>query len=257
MKEHNRIFTNEYDDRTALFTIQVSNGGVDVTDWAEQLERMYFRFFEDRGFTIEYISCQPGDLYGIKSSVYRVTGTDVYKHLKSESGIHQSEHTSRFEPSGKLCKPFVKVKVYPDIADEIDVEIDSRFLTIDRSVSTGPGATVLHHWRSAITMLYFGDDVGASIKLLSQKPVDVCEAWAWKLLKLELHKNRLMYADDNVRCSDTISGEWGNKVRKYISRPYKMVEDLRTNHRTEDVASVLDGDLMPFVEAFWNHRVLS
>jgi peptide chain release factor 2 len=246
--------SGEHDDRDAIVSIHPGAGGTESQDWAEMLLRMYLRFFERRGWSAELVEVQAGEEAGIKSATVIVRGDYVYGYLKSEHGVHRLVRISPYDAAKRRHTSFASVHVYPDIDEEINVEINDKDLRVDTYRSSGAGGQHVNVTDSAvrITHLPTGIVVTCQNERSQHKNRDV----AMKLLRARLYQVEVEKRQEE---QSKIEGEkkdiaFGSQIRSYVLQPYQLIKDLRTGYEVGDVQRVLDGDLSEFIDAFLSQR---
>jgi peptide chain release factor 2 len=246
--------SGEHDDRDAIVSIHPGAGGTESQDWAEMLLRMYLRFFERRGWDAELVEVQAGEEAGIKSATVIVRGDYVYGYLKSEHGVHRLVRISPYDAAKRRHTSFASVHVYPDIDEEINVEINDKDLRVDTYRSSGAGGQHVNVTDSAvrITHLPTGIVVTCQNERSQHKNRDV----AMKLLRARLYQ---LEVEKRQEEQTKIEGEkkdiaFGSQIRSYVLQPYQLIKDLRTGYEVGDVQRVLDGDLSEFIDAFLSQR---
>jgi len=246
--------SGEHDDRDAILAIHPGAGGTESQDWAEMLLRMYLRFAERRGWSTEMVDYQAGDEAGIKSATVMVRGEYAYGYLKSEHGVHRLVRISPYDSAKRRHTSFASVYVYPDIDEEIQIEINDKDLRVDTYRSSGAGGQHVNVTDSAvrITHLPTGIVVTCQNERSQHKNRDV----AMKLLRARLYQ---LEVEKRQEEQAKLEGEkkdiaFGSQIRSYVLQPYQMVKDLRTGYEVGDVQRVLDGDLHGFVEAYLAQR---
>jgi peptide chain release factor 2 len=246
--------SGEHDDRDAILAIHPGAGGTESQDWAEMLLRMYLRFAERRGWSTEMVDYQAGEEAGIKSATMMVRGDYAYGYLKSEHGVHRLVRISPFDAAKRRHTSFASVYVYPDIDEEIQIEINDKDLRVDTYRSSGAGGQHVNVTDSAvrITHLPTGIVVTCQNERSQHKNRDV----AMKLLRARLYQ---LEVEKRQEAQAKLEGEkkdiaFGSQIRSYVLQPYQLAKDLRTGYEVGDVQRVLDGDLNGFVEAFLAQR---
>jgi len=244
----------EHDDRDAIVAIHPGAGGTESQDWAEMLLRMYLRFAERRGWATEMVEYQAGEEAGIKSSTMMVRGDYAYGYLKSEHGVHRLVRISPFDAAKRRHTSFASVYIYPDIDEEIQIEINDKDLRVDTYRSSGAGGQHVNVTDSAvrITHLPSGIVVTCQNERSQHKNRDV----AMKLLRARLYQ---LEVEKRQEEQQKLEGEkkdiaFGSQIRSYVLQPYQLAKDLRTGYEVGDVQRVLDGDLNGFVEAYLAQR---
>jgi len=246
--------SGEHDRSNAFIEIHPGAGGTESQDWAQMLERLYLRWCERRGFDVELIDEQPGDEAGIKAATLLVKGDWAYGHLKSENGIHRLVRISPFDSAARRHTSFASAHVYPEVDEEVDIEIPEKDLRIDRYCSSGPGGQGVNTTYSAVRVVH--EPTGVIVTCQNERSQIKNLASAMKVLKARLYELRMAEREEEL---DKIKGPkkdiaWGHQIRSYVLHPYRMVKDLRTNYEVGDADRVLDGDIDGFIEAFlhWN-----
>jgi peptide chain release factor 2 len=238
------------DPMNAIMSIHAGAGGTEAQDWAEMLLRMYLRWCEKRGFTTKIIDFLPGDEAGIKSAAFIIEGEYAYGYAKAEIGIHRLVRISPFDAGARRHTSFASVFVYPDIEDDIVVEIDEKDLRIDTYRSTGAGGQHVNKTDSAVRITHM--PTGIVVQCQNERSQYKNKAMAMKYLKSRLYELKLQ--EQNERLSEINKTKkdiaWGSQIRSYILQPYKMVKDHRTNIEIGNVTRVLDGDIDDLIEAY-------
>jgi peptide chain release factor 2 len=242
--------SGEHDDRDAIVAIHPGAGGTESQDWAEMLLRMYLRYCERKGWSTEMVDYTAGEEAGIKSASFMVRGDWAYGYLKAERGVHRLVRISPYDAAKRRHTSFASVYVYPDIDEEIEVDINDKDLRVDTYRSSGAGGQHVNVTDSAvrITHLPSGIVVTCQNERSQHKNRDV----AMKLLRARLYQ---LEVDKRKEETKKIEGEkkeigFGSQIRSYVLQPYQMVKDLRTSYEVGDVQRILDGDLDGFVEAY-------
>lgn len=240
------LLNGEADSNDTFLEINSGAGGTESCDWALMLLRMYLRWAEKRGFSMELQSETLGEEVGIKSVSYRISGLNAYGWLKSESGVHRLVRISPFDSAAKRHTSFCSVWVYPVVDENIDIKVESNDLRIDTYRSSGAGGQHVNTTDSAvrITHLPTGIVVTSSEKSQHQNRDIAMKALKSRLYQIELDKRNIEI--NNAHESKGDAG-WGNQIRSYVLHPYQMVKDLRTNFETSDTKAVLDGELDDFM----------
>ena len=246
--------SGEHDDRDAIVAIHPGAGGTESQDWAEMLLRMYLRYAERRGWSTEMVDYQAGEEAGIKSATMMVRGDYAYGHLKSEHGVHRLVRISPFDAAKRRHTSFASVYVYPDIDEDIEVEINDKDLRVDTYRSSGAGGQHVNVTDSAIRITHL--PTGIVVTCQNERSQHKNRATAMKLLKARLYQVEIEKRQEEQQ---KIEGEkkeigFGSQIRSYVLQPYQMIKDLRTGHEVGDVQRVLDGDLDDFVEAYLAQR---
>ncbi len=244
------FLSGKFDRNNLYFSIHAGAGGTESCDWANMLLRMYRRFFERRGWKDEVIDLQPGEEAGVKSVTLHVTGEFSYGYMKGEKGVHRLVRISPFDSNARRHTSFCSVDVFPELDDDIEVEIDESELRIDTYRSSGAGGQHVNTTDSAIRITHL--PTGIVVCCQNERSQHKNRATAMKMLKAKLYE----YEEEKRRNeADAIRGEkmengWGSQIRSYVLQPYQMVKDLRTGVETSDTAGVLDGEIDQFIEAY-------
>ena len=244
------LLSGEYDKNNAILKLNAGAGGTESCDWCGMLYRMYTRWAERKGFTIEVLDYLDGDEAGIKSVTFQVNGLNAYGYLKSEKGVHRLVRISPFNAQGKRQTSFVSLDVMPDIEGDLDVDIDEKDLRIDTYRSSGAGGQHINKTSSAIRITHI--PTGTVVQCQNERSQFQNKDKAMQMLKAKLY---LLKQEANAEKLSDIRGEvkeigWGNQIRSYVLQPYKLVKDLRTNQEVANADGVLDGGLDPFINAY-------
>jgi len=240
----------EDDERNAIVTISSGAGGTESQDWTEMLVRMYLRWFEKKGFAVEWIDEQPGEEAGLKSATVIVRGDHPFGYLKSENGVHRLVRISPFDSNKRRHTSFASVHISPEIDDNIDIKVDEKDLRVDTYRSSGAGGQHINKTDSAIRITHI--PTGIVVQCQNERSQIKNRATAMKMLKAKLYEveKEKMSEDLESRAGEKKDIAWGSQIRSYVFHPYKMVKDLRTDYETGNVEAVMDGELDPFVEAY-------
>jgi peptide chain release factor 2 len=242
------MLDGEDDGKNAIVSINAGAGGTEAQDWAEMLFRMYTRWVERRGYRIELIDFQPGDEAGIKSVTFTAGGENAYGYLKSEIGVHRLVRISPFNASGKRHTSFASVFVYPEIDQEIVVDIEDKDLRIDVFRASGAGGQHVNKTSSAVRITHLPS--GIVVQCQQEKSQHRNKDMALKVLKARLYQTEKQKQEDKLQevhdGKDDIA--WGSQIRSYVLHPYQMVKDHRINMDIGNVNDVLDGGIDPFIE---------
>jgi peptide chain release factor 2 len=236
------------DKNNAIMSINAGAGGTEAQDWAQMLFRMYLRWIEEKGFSMELIDLQEGEEAGIKGVTFSVSGDYAYGYLKAENGVHRLVRISPFNASGKRHTSFASVFVYPELDDEIVVDIDEGDLRIDTFRASGAGGQHVNKTSSAIRITHFPS--GIVVQCQQEKSQIRNREMAMKVLRAKLYQKEKQKQEQKMQEMHDGKGEiaWGNQIRSYVMQPYQLVKDHRTDMEIGDVSRVLDGDLDPFIE---------
>lgn len=244
------MLTGEHDAENAILTLHAGAGGTESCDWASMLCRMYEKWADKRGFTVEVLDSLDGDEAGLKSVTLEIQGDNAYGYLKSEHGVHRLVRISPFNAAGKRQTSFVSCDVMPDIKQDIDIEIADDDIRIDTYRSSGAGGQHINKTSSAIRITHF--PTGIVVQCQNERSQHMNKDKAMQMLKAKL---LILREQENLAKESDIRGEvkeigWGSQIRSYVMQPYTMVKDHRTNAETGNVSAVLDGDIDMFMNAY-------
>lgn len=248
--ETKKMLSGEHDAANAIVTIHPGAGGTESQDWAEMLLRMYLRWAERRGFKREIIDYQPGEEAGLKSVTYMLTGEYAFGLMSAEAGVHRLVRISPFDSAARRHTSFASVFVWPELADDVDVEIEEKDLRIDTYRSSGAGGQHVNVTDSAVRITHL--PTGIVVSCQNERSQHKNKAQAMKVLRSRLFDLRLKEQQNKL---EQIAGAkkeigFGSQIRSYVLQPYRMVKDLRTRLEVGDPQRVLDGDLDPFIKAY-------
>ena len=247
-KELEALLNGEADSNDTFLEIHSGAGGTESCDWASMLARMYVRWAEKRGYSVDMQSETPGEEAGTKSVTYKITGLNAYGWLKSESGVHRLVRISPFDSAANRHTSFCSVWIYPVVDDNIEVAVNPSDIRIDTYRSSGAGGQHVNTTDSAVRITHHptGIVVTSSEKSQHQNRDIAMKALKSRLYQMELDRRNAAINDAHESKGDA---GWGNQIRSYVLQPYQMVKDLRTGHETSDTKGVLDGDLDAFMAA--------
>jgi peptide chain release factor 2 len=250
------MLSGALDAKNAIITIHPGAGGTESQDWAEMLMRMYMRWIERRGFGREVVDLQPGDEAGIKSATIVVTGEYAYGLLSADAGVHRLVRISPFDQAARRHTSFASLYVWPELADDIEIEIAEKELRIDTFRSSGAGGQHVNVTDSAVRITHL--PTGMVVSCQNERSQHKNKASAMKVLKARLYDLKLKEQQEKL---SQLGGEkkeiaFGSQIRSYVLHPYQMVKDHRTRHQVGDVGRVLDGDLDEFVKAYLMKKAL-
>ncbi len=250
------LLDGEYDSNNAILKLNAGAGGTESCDWCSMLYRMYTRWAEKKGYSVEVLDMLDGDEAGIKSVTFQINGVNAYGYLKSEKGVHRLVRISPFNAQGKRQTSFVSLDVMPDIEEDLDIEIKDDEIRIDTYRSSGAGGQHINKTSSAIRITHF--PTGIVVTCQNERSQFQNKDKAMQMLKAKLY---MLKQEENAEKLSDIRGDvkdiaWGNQIRSYVMQPYKLVKDLRTEEETGNVDAVMDGALDPFINAYlkWIHR---
>jgi peptide chain release factor 2 len=249
------LLSGHHDSRDAILSIHAGAGGTESQDWAEMLVRMYLRWAERRGYSAEIIDQTEGDEAGIKSATIEIRGRNCYGYLRSERGVHRLVRISPFDNAHRRHTSFALVEVIPDVAKDIDIQINPDDVRTDVYRASGHGGQNVQKNSTAIRLTHLPTGVVVQCqneRSQAQNRERAMEVLKSKLYDLELQKQE----EEQARLrGEHVSAGWGNQIRSYVLHPYRMVKDLRTDWETGNTPAVLDGDIDGLIEAYLHHRV--
>lgn len=244
------LLSGEYDANNAILSLHAGAGGTESCDWAAMLFRMYSRWADKKGFSLEVLDSLDGDEAGIKSITFQVNGENAYGYLKSEKGVHRLVRISPFNAAGKRQTSFVSCDVMPEIEEDVDIEIKDEDIRIDTYRSSGAGGQHINKTSSAIRITHF--PTGIVVQCQNERSQHMNKDKAMQMLKAKLY---LLKQEENAVKAAGIRGEvteigWGNQIRSYVMQPYTMVKDHRTGVESGNVDAVMDGAIDPFINGY-------
>ena len=244
------LLNGEYDKNNAIIRLNAGAGGTEACDWSSMLYRMYTRYADRNGFSVEVLDMLDGDEAGIKSVTFQVNGENAYGYLKSEKGVHRLVRISPFNAAGKRQTSFVSRDVMPEIEEDLDVEINDDDLRIDTYRSSGAGGQHINKTSSAIRITHL--PTGIVVTCQNERSQFQNKDKAMQMLKAKLY---MLKQQENEEKISGIRGEvkdiaWGNQIRSYVLQPYTMVKDHRTGASSGNASAVLDGDIDLFISAY-------
>jgi peptide chain release factor 2 len=243
------LFSGEYDELDAVCEVHAGAGGTDAQDWTEVLLRMYQRWAERRGFTVELDEATEGQEAGLLSATFIVRGRFAYGLLATERGVHRLVRMSPFDSQHRRQTSFASVEVTPFLEDASEVEIDEKDLRVDTYRSSGAGGQHVNKTDSAVRLTHL--PTGVVVAVQNERSQHQNKAKAMQILgaKLTERARAERQAELAGLSGERVDNAWGNQIRSYVMAPYQLVKDLRTNYETGNVDAVLDGDLDAFMEA--------
>lgn len=248
--EFARMLSGEHDANNAIVSINAGAGGTEAQDWADMLLRMYLRWCERKEFKTEITEYQAGDEAGTKGVTFTVNGPYAFGYLKAERGIHRLVRISPFDSNAKRHTSFCSVFVFPELADDVEVEINDKDLKVDTYRASGAGGQHVNKTDSAIRITHL--PTGIVVSCQNQRSQHKNRDIALKQLKARLYELELAKKEEKAA---TLAGDkkeiaWGSQIRSYVLHPYRMVKDHRTGYEVGNADRVLDGDLDGFIEAY-------
>ncbi len=243
------LLSGEADGNDAYLEVHAGAGGTEAQDWGEILLRMYVRWAERHDCKVEWLEESAGEEAGIKSATLKITGTNAYGWLKTESGVHRLVRISPFDSQARRHTSFASVWVYPVVDDAIDIEILDKDLRIDTYRASGAGGQHVNKTESAIRITHM--PTGIVVQCQSDRSQHKNRATAWNMLRARLYERELEIKEAKATADAASKTEigWGHQIRSYVLQPYQMVKDLRTDVEIGNTGAVLDGDIDPFLEA--------
>lgn len=244
------LLSEEYDSNNAIITIHAGVGGTEACDWTQMLYRMYTRFADKKGFSIEVLDYLDGEEAGIKSVTFQMNGLHAYGYMKSEKGVHRLVRISPFNAAGKRQTSFAAVDVMPELDDNIAIEINPDDLRIDTYRSSGAGGQHINKTSSAVRITHI--PTGIVVQCQNERSQHSNKDKAMKMLSAKLF---LLKEEENKAKLAGIRGEltdngWGSQIRNYVLQPYTMVKDARTAFECSNAQAVLDGGIDGFISAY-------
>lgn len=248
--EFRHMLNGDNDINNAFVSINAGAGGTEAQDWAEMLLRMYLRWAEKQNYKAEIIEILTGDEAGIKNVTFSVVGDYSYGYLKAEVGIHRLVRISPYDAGKRRHTSFASLFVYPDIEDEIVVEIDESELRIDTFRASGAGGQHVNKTDSAVRITHL--PTGIVVQCQNERSQHKNKAMAMKVLKARIYERQLQEQEKKMEELHSTKKQiaWGSQIRSYVMQPYRMVKDHRTNKETGNVESVLDGNIDDFIKEY-------
>ena len=254
--EISTLLSGKYDSNNAILTIHPGAGGTEAQDWAEMLYRMYTRWASQNGYDIKELDYLDGEEAGLKSVTFLVSGEYAYGYLKGEMGVHRLVRISPFDAGGRRHTSFASLEVLPEIAEDIEIDINPDDLRVDTYRSSGAGGQHINKTSSAIRITHIPTNIVVTCQ--SERSQIQNRETAMKMLKSKLLN---LNEKENKEKIEDLKGvqmdiAWGSQIRSYVFCPYTLVKDHRTNYETGNVQAVMDGDLNGFIDSYlkWSHN---
>lgn len=254
--EISTLLSGKYDSNNAILTIHPGAGGTEAQDWAEMLYRMYTRWASQNGYDIKELDYLDGEEAGLKSVTFLVSGEYAYGYLKGEMGVHRLVRISPFDAGGRRHTSFASLEVLPEIAEDIEIDINPDDLRVDTYRSSGAGGQHINKTSSAIRITHIPTNIVVTCQ--SERSQIQNRETAMKMLKSKLLN---LKEKENKEKIEDLKGvqmdiAWGSQIRSYVFCPYTLVKDHRTNYETGNVQAVMDGDLNEFIDSYlkWSHN---
>jgi peptide chain release factor 2 len=246
--EFRRMFSGDMDANNAYLDVQAGSGGTEAQDWAEMLLRMYLRWAERRGFSVEIIEISPGEVAGIKSATVLIAGDYAYGWLRTETGVHRLVRKSPFDSGNRRHTSFASIFVSPEIEDDIDIDINTADLRIDTYRASGAGGQHVNRTDSAVRITH--EPTGVVVQCQTDRSQHKNKAQAMKQLRAKLYELEMHKRSEEQRALEDSKADigWGSQIRSYVL-DQSRIKDLRTQVETGNTQAVLDGDLDDFIEA--------
>lgn len=248
------LLSGDYDANDAILTLHAGAGGTEAQDWTQMLLRMYGRWAERHGFTVETADLQPGDEAGVKSATLFIKGHNAYGFLKSEKGVHRLVRISPFDSQARRHTSFSACDVMPEIDDAVEVPINMDDVRVDYFRASGAGGQHINKTSSAVRMTH--EPTGIVVQCQNERSQLQNKEQCLKMLRAKLFELEQEKKEEEIAKLEGVQQkiEWGSQIRSYVFQPYTMVKDVRTNAETGNVQAVMDGDIDPFIRAYLNAK---
>jgi len=254
-QEIGTLLSGEADENNCFVEIHSGAGGTEACDWANMMLRMYARWADQHGYKVEYLEETAGDEAGIKSVTIKITGHNAYGWMKTESGVHRLVRISPFDSSARRHTSFSSVWVFPEVDDDIEIEILDKDIRLDTYRASGAGGQHINKTDSAVRITHLETNI--VVQCQNDRSQHKNRAAAMKMLKARLYEAELQKREAASQAEHDAKTDigWGHQIRSYVLQPYQMIKDLRTNVETSNTGAVLDGDLDQFMAAALASRI--
>ena len=248
------LLSGDYDANDAILTLHAGAGGTEAQDWTQMLLRMYGRWAERHGFTVDTADLQPGEEAGVKSATLFIKGHNAYGFLKSEKGVHRLVRISPFDSQARRHTSFSACDVMPEIDDAVEVPINMDDVRVDYFRASGAGGQHINKTSSAVRMTH--EPTGIVVQCQNERSQLQNKEQCLKMLRAKLFELEQEKKEEEIARLEGVQQkiEWGSQIRSYVFQPYTMVKDVRTNAETGNVQAVMDGDIDPFIRAYLNAK---
>ena len=249
------LLSGEADSNDSFLEVHAGAGGTESQDWASMLTRMYTRWAEKQGYKVELIEMHDGEEAGIKSATLKVSGHNAYGRPKTESGVHRLVRISPYDSNARRHTSFASVWSYPEVDDNIEIEITESDCRIDTYRASGAGGQHVNTTDSAVRITHIPTNI--VVQCQNERSQHKNRATAWNMLRARLYERELQIREEAASAEEATKTDigWGHQIRSYVLQPYQLVKDLRTGHESTNPSAVLDGDLNEFIEASLAQRV--
>ncbi len=244
------LLSGEYDANNAILTLHAGAGGTEAQDWTSMLLRMFTRFAEKNGFELELLDYLAGDEAGVKSATIQINGRNAYGFMKSEKGVHRLVRISPFDANARRHTSFCGVDVMPELDDSVEVNLNMDEVRVDTYRASGAGGQHVNKTSSAVRMTH--EPTGIVVQCQQERSQIQNREKCLQMLRAKLYEFEKAKQDAVISdlAGDYKDIEWGSQIRSYVFQPYKLVKDVRSGYETGNVDAVMDGGLMPFIEAY-------